>query len=209
MAKTSASSEGFSPADFTDGRKPGDWKSRYPDVVAEKAIRFEQWYLALHLAMGILFVAIVYSSERPKACVAEGGGPISLQWQHLLLAWSAGLLGGTLFAIKWLYHSVAKWNWNADRFLWRWFTPHVSAVLAAAFVILGGSGILAIFDARAFQSIDLCFGLAFLVGYFSDSAIAKLTEIAETLFGPSRPNRNPRVEDQPKNLLSARRQKKT
>jgi hypothetical protein len=28
-------------------------------------------------------------------------------------------------------------------------------------------------------------GLAFLVGYFSDSAVAKLTEIANTLFGTS------------------------
>jgi hypothetical protein len=29
-------------------------------------------------------------------------------------------------------------------------------------------------------------GLGFLVGYFSDSAIAKLTEVAETLFGTVR-----------------------
>jgi hypothetical protein len=32
----------------------------------------------------------------------------------------------------------------------------------------------------------LVVGLGFLVGYFSDSAIAKLTEIAETLFGTTR-----------------------
>jgi len=29
-------------------------------------------------------------------------------------------------------------------------------------------------------------GLGFLVGYFSDSAVAKLTEVAETLFGTIR-----------------------
>jgi hypothetical protein len=28
--------------------------------------------------------------------------------------------------------------------------------------------------------------MAFLVGYFSDNAVAKLTEIADTLFGTSR-----------------------
>ena len=32
-------------------------------------------------------------------------------------------------------------------------------------------------------SIHKCYGIGFLVGYFSDNAIGKLTEIAQVLFG--------------------------
>jgi hypothetical protein len=102
------------------------------------------------------------------------------------LAWIGGMLGGTLFAIKWLYHVVARELWNLDRRLWRLFTPHISGGLAFAVVALVSSGMMKIFDARAMHTPSVVVGMAFLVGYFSDNAVAKLTEIADTLFGTSR-----------------------
>ena len=102
------------------------------------------------------------------------------------MAWLAGMLGGTLFDIKWLYHTVARQLWNMDRRLWRFFTPHISAGIAFAMVAVASSGLLRLFDRQAMQSPEMVIGLAFLVGYFSDSAAAKLAEIAETLFGTSR-----------------------
>jgi hypothetical protein len=57
--------------------------------------------------------------------------------------------------------------------------------LAFAVVALVSSGIFRVFDSGATNSKSLVVGVAFLVGYFSDSAVAKLTEIAETLFGAS------------------------
>jgi hypothetical protein len=96
------------------------------------------------------------------------------------------MLGGTLFAIKWLYHVVAKELWNLDRRLWRLFTPHISGGLAFAVIALVSSGILRMFDAEALSRNSVVVGLGFLVGYFSDSAVAKLTEISEALFGTSR-----------------------
>jgi hypothetical protein len=43
-----------------------------------------------------------------------------------------------------------------------------------------------VFDSRATDSHAPVVGTGFLVGYFSDSAIAKLNDIAETLFGTIR-----------------------
>jgi hypothetical protein len=54
-------------------------------------------------------------------------------------------------------------------------------------VALISSGILRVFDHRATESHSLVFALAFLVGYFSDNTIAKLAEVAGTLFGPIHP----------------------
>jgi hypothetical protein len=101
-------------------------------------------------------------------------------------AWTGGSLGGVLFDLKWLYHTVARGSWHLDRRLWRIFTPHISGGLSFFVLALVASGGLRIFDSKATDSLSLVLGLAFLVGYFSDSAIAKLTEVAETLFGTIR-----------------------
>jgi hypothetical protein len=118
------------------------------------------------------------------------------------LAWMAGTLGGTLYAIKWLYHVVARQLWNFDRRLWRIFTPHISGGFAFAIVILISSGILKVFDSRAVHSHSVVIGIAFLVGYSSDSAVAKLTEIAETLFGKGK-SKEARPGDPPKDSGTA------
>ena len=73
--------------------------------------------------------------------------------------------------------------WNYDRRLWRLFTPHISGGLAFAtllvFEAFGTNALLAGKPGRTFA-----FG--FLVGLFSDNALAKLTEIAVTLFGTTK-----------------------
>ncbi len=73
-----------------------------------------------------------------------------------------------------------------DRRLWRFFTPHISGGLAFAVVALISSGLVRVFDPHAIESSALVLGVAFLVGYFSDSTAAKLAEIADTIFGANR-----------------------
>jgi hypothetical protein len=99
------------------------------------------------------------------------------------LAWLGGTLGGTLFDLKWLYHTVAKQSWHLDRRLWRFFTPHISGGLAFAMIAMISSGLFRVFDSNATESCSVVVAVSFLVGYFSDSAIAKFTEIADILFG--------------------------
>jgi hypothetical protein len=100
-----------------------------------------------------------------------------------------------LFTIKWLYHSVAKGGWHIERRLWRVFTPHVSGALACMVVVLISGGIFPVLNAHSVDSLGGVVGISFLVGYFSDHAIAKLTEVAETLFGRRMNADPPRVEE--------------
>jgi hypothetical protein len=175
---------GFGQADPTDGREFLEWNSKYSDPLARQGIRLEAIYLgflllALPLAMLTLWL------EYPKHWLSLSDQNYR-RLLHYSMAWLGGTLGGTLFDVKWLYHSVARQLWHLDRRLWRVFTPHISGGLAFAMVALIGSGLVRIFDSRAVNSLSSVVGISFLVGYFSDSAVAKLTEVAETLFGTSR-----------------------
>lgn len=175
----------FAPADPNDGREPGDWKTRYIDPAARRAILCESCYLAV-LLFSAPIIVLVFWLEYPKNWLHLSDAKYSTLFRYTV-AWVSGMLGGTLFDIKWLYHSVAKYKWNLDRRLWRVFTPHISGALSCAVVTLISSGILRVFDHRATESPSLVFALSFLVGYFSDNTIAKLAEVAGTLFGPIRP----------------------
>lgn len=172
---------GFAPDDLTDGREKGDWKTRYPDPEAKKWIRIEALYvtgLFILCPIGLLLVWLVdhrqlgfnITEARHTLCIYSYG-------------WVGGLLGGTLFSLKWLYHSVAHTKWHLDRRLWRFFAPHLSGALAFVFICLVQSGIFSIFNTSAIETAPMAIALAFLVGYFSDTSLAKLSDIAYSLFG--------------------------
>jgi hypothetical protein len=189
-------SSAFGQADPTDGgRKPFEWKSKYTDPIAIKKQRSEAIYLGTLLFLMPLLMVLLWL-EFPK------------YWFHLSdkryapllkygFAWAAGTLGGVLFDLKWLYHTVARGLWHLDRRLWRVLTPHISGGLSFFVLALVASGTLRIFDSKATDSLASIVGLGFLVGYFSDSAIAKLTEVAETLFGTTRSKEKHKGEGNP------------
>lgn len=170
----------FAPVDLTDGRKPWEWRSRWSPE-ARRMMALEASYLTLLLFLGpvlLLLLATGRFGDWDSGNMALASRPAA--------AWLGGLLGGTIFGIKWLYHTAAKGSWHEDRRLWRLLTPHVSGGLACSFAILAGSGLIAIFDRQSFTSVGVNFGFGFVVGYFSDAAIAKLAELAEVLFGPTK-----------------------
>ncbi len=182
--KPRKSAAAFGQADPTDGRAALDWKTRYPDPSAQREIRLEAMYLAaLLLAVPTLMLIVWIGYTKALLRIPDVTyGPV----RKYGLAWLGGTLGGILFDLKWLYHSVARGFWNLDRRLWRLFTPHISGGLAFAVIALVASGGIRVFDSRATNSNALVVGTGFLVGYFSDSAIAKLSDLAETLFGTIR-----------------------
>lgn len=165
-----------------DGKKPGDWKTVYCGkswafIVIESiyvsflligafALCFQTWNLNFNNTL--LLTDSKYATLSP-----------------FIYCFSAGIIGGTLFAIKWLYHCVARQKWHIDRILWRIFTPWISGVFALVMYVLMKSGLFSAFDGDAISNGYTAFSIGFLVGYFSDSAMSKFREIADTLFGKS------------------------
>lgn len=167
-------------SDLTDGREKGIWQSRY-DEKAHVEIKWERAYIITLLAL-CFFVPLVFGIASHNCFWNLSCGFINLK--KYTFAWLGGTLGGTLFSLKWLVHSIAKNTWNIDRRMWRILTPHLSGALGFVIILLVNSEILKLADINQL-TIHKCYGIGFLVGYFSDNAIGKLTEIAQVLFGSS------------------------
>lgn len=170
-----------------DGRPKGEWRSRYPAAI-HKAIVHELAYLGACLVLGFMLAAGAVAQL--KGVSVSGLPTVSEATARIfgsgLLAFGSGMLGGTLFSAKWLYHAVAKGIWSLDRRIWRIATPLISAVLATAVLALLQSDVLHLFNATVVARPAGIFGVCFLAGYFSDVTVAKLNELAEVIFAPGR-----------------------
>ena len=172
---------GFAPQDLSDGREKGNWKSRYLDKEAINAIRYEAIYgAALLFLCPILLLLIWLKSYDIGGVLSDVQCNAVCRYAY---GWVGGLFGGTLFVLKWLYHSVAHGSWNKDRRLWRLLAPHLSGALAFVFICMIDSQIFLIFDSQSIKSPPVVVSVSFLVGYFSDTTLAKMSEIAVSLFG--------------------------
>ncbi|MGH8038883.1 MAG: hypothetical protein ACREPD_14185 [Stenotrophomonas sp.] len=165
-----------------DERKFLAWETRYPSPRAQGQIRRETYYTVAVVFASIagLFIAwhgllAAYASSGCVMC-----DPLTLR-RYLYLAFS-GLLGGALFALKYLYKVVARGYWNEDRALWRYTSPILSSGLALAIGALTDAGLFG-FATNQSASGSSFVALGFIVGYFADSASRKMQEVAETLFG--------------------------
>jgi hypothetical protein len=159
-------------------RPEGAWESTYP-AQAKKKYWQEAYYLFGHLAIFLILSGFIWWF--PKNGFLGLDSENLKIFQQYILAWCGGILGGTAFSLKWLYHSIAKKAWHEDRRVWRFCTPHLSSLFAVAFYALLESGLLNIQIEQ--QSNPFAFAFGFIVGYFSDGAAAKLRDIADSLFG--------------------------
>jgi hypothetical protein len=174
----------FAPGDLTDARKQGEWDTRYPPE-ARRLIRREAVYVSILLGLAPICIVGVWSGWIPD--LIRIGPEREPTFVRYALAWLGGLLGGALITMKWLYHSVAHGFWNRDRTWWRLFTPHISSGLA--FVLIAGAHSLRVVRSDTLMRPAAIVATAALIGLFSDNALAKLAEVAETLFGPVRRRR--------------------
>lgn len=174
-------------ADPTDGRNRYQFKSQYPNLIRLQ-IGCESIYLLLLLYYsfcGIIWILDHNFILYPFALTFDSLSP-SLQ-QFLAFA-IAGLIGGAMFGLKYLYHVVGRGWWHQDRRIWRLFSPWLAASLAAILGILFESGIvgLAIATKSGQTNPYVTFlGVGFITGYFADTALAKLQELAKVIFGAS------------------------
>ena len=170
---------------LTDSRPQGDWASRY-DITAWIQIILELAYLAAGLAMALaLLYQIAISSHAangpdlwPKAFAGASRHTLSLGAVAV-----GGACGGFAFALKWLYHGVAKGWWNRDRLVWRLVVPLLSGTLALFTSLMIGSGLIPIFSTKIIEGPRIGAAFGFFVGFFSDNLLAALQKLADQTLG--------------------------
>lgn len=171
---------GFAPEEPTDERDLGQWESRYSEKEARRAIQFEAGFVWISLGFSILAILGV-------ACALVVWTEPEFQRFHpvapFALSYLGGMLGGTLFSMKWLYHSVAKGLWNRDRRLWRTFTPFLSGGASLTVILLCASGAIPLFGPELVRTEVGALGLSVVFGYFSDRAFSALERLAEDNLG--------------------------
>ncbi|WP_323018509.1 hypothetical protein [Castellaniella sp.] len=164
--------------DEADGRLALDWKSRYPKE-ARAQIRKEAAAVAAISVGSLVMVFLVWSGLLVKWTGCD------VCTRHAFSRYGyfffGGVLGGTLFGIKYLYHVVAKGFWNQDRCLWRVLSPLLAGSLAFIIGALTDAGFLGLTVSASKAPAFLSLG--FITGYFGDKALAKMTEIADVIFG--------------------------
>lgn len=171
--------EELSPAN--DGREQGNWRTRY----CAKAwcwIALEGVYLAAFLSFSLYVLYLIWNGH-VYALVSGGclNGCSETTFSRFASLTDAGVIGGLLFGIKYLYRVVARGYWNADRVLWRLLEPCLAGVLALGVGALVDSGIL-VFTVHNVSNISY-FAIGFITGFFADNVAGKLKGVADHLFG--------------------------
>lgn len=174
--------------DLTDCRQPGDFATRYPSRAWIQII-LELIYLIviLFIVSGTLIVIgtgiSIARTEKVVSILYYYELPRDRQFLIWLTVALSGMVGGIAFALKWLYHSVAKYRWNQYRWLWRILVPTLSGVLAVFLGFMVVSGIVPFMNRNSFDNFLVALGFGFFVGYFSDNALAGLSKFANKTFG--------------------------
>src|SRR5262245_21275051 len=103
--------------DYTDGRAPYDWQSKFPSA-ARTCICNEAIILAVALLVSICLasIALVLSGNKYGLPLPVLGPNVSVEIDpRMFVVFFCGAVGGTTFSIKWLIHAVAKGSWHLDR----------------------------------------------------------------------------------------------
>jgi hypothetical protein len=163
-----------------DDRNKWEWKTRWHDE-AKKYIYVEASYVGGVFLLTLLAIILTWRGTTFALASIDCASCARSRFDQFAYFFLGGVLGGTLFGIKYLYKVVARGWWNQDRLLWRIFSPFISGGLALAIGTLIDSGIFGLAVKSPTASSYLSLG--FISGYFADNALAKMQEIAETIFG--------------------------
>ena len=185
VKRKEAKKPNWNPGDPTDGRKKYECESAYA-----LGCRFQIFAEALYLTALMLvaaYLVIWYISGDMQLIFFEGSTTrLSRPVRDLLAFPIAGLMGGTMFGLKWQYRVSARGWWHKDRRIWRLCSPWLSAALAMMVGVAIDGGLLGLsFSQNAANPTSTLLSVGFVTGYFADSALAKLQDIAAVVFGTS------------------------
>ncbi|WP_192559736.1 hypothetical protein [Pseudomonas allokribbensis] len=166
----------------TDNRAVGDWKSKY-DESARCEIRVDAIYVGVVFLLTLLALLFTWRGSTYSFFVGSCTTCAPEKFNQYAFFFLGGILGGTMFGLKYLYQVVARGLWNIDRRLWRIFSPFLSGGAALAIGGLLDSGLLGL--SIKSSTTSFYFSMGFISGYFADKALGKMQEIADTVFGSS------------------------
>ncbi|WP_016954507.1 hypothetical protein [Catenovulum agarivorans] len=162
----------------TDDRNKYEWQSKWCEESSKK-IKTEAIWMGALFFLSLLLMVLAWRGDIYRVLTYDCL-TCATQIDQYIFIFIGGLFGGTIFGLKYLYKVVARGHWHLDRKLWRIFSPLLSAGVALAFGTLFDSGIIGL-EINTDKPSGY-FAIGFLTGYFADSAIAKMQEVAETLF---------------------------
>lgn len=170
----------------TDNRGLFDPKSRY-ELPYIRQQRIEGIYIASLLGISLVGLACVGLGLVDLFFKTLGADAIVVSSARKY-EWicAGGLLGGTVYAAKWLYHAIAKGLWHQDRKTWRYLSPWISLGTTVGIGTLIDAGFFksAVAEVPKLSGAGLT-GLGFLIGYLADSFLAKMKEVTQVIFGES------------------------
>lgn len=181
----------WNPGDPTDGRQKYECESAY-----SRGCRVQIFVEALYLTVlmvvaAYLIIWYVAGDSMLFFYFDASAGQLSKPVRDLLAFPIAGLIGGTMFGLKWQYRVSARGWWHKDRRVWRICSPWLSAALAMMVGIAIDGGLLGLsFSHNAANPTSTLLSVGFVTGYFADSALAKLQDIASVVFGTSQREQN-------------------
>lgn len=163
-----------------DNRELGDYQTRYGLTVWLQIV-IELAVVVVYLAAALYGIALaLWLRKNAPTTTTEIQIAACMPWAAVFFA---GIAGGSLFALKFLYHTVAKNEWNRDRILWRFIVPVNSGVLAVCSGFGVSSGIVPFLDPQALDNLYASLFFGFFLGYFADHALARLQRLALEWFG--------------------------
>lgn len=164
-------------ADPTDGRQKNDWESKYPKA-AKSQILCECWYIFALLIVSLALIFITWRNIIGN--YLDLSGTSLEQFRQFSYYSFSGLLGGTVYGMKYLYRVVARGFWHEDRKPWRYMSPFIALAISFVFgAMIDGKFVTMTTPIKS----SVIVGVGFLVGYFADRAIGKLHDIADVIFG--------------------------
>lgn len=164
----------------TDGRKQYDWESKYPEC-AQKEMKKEAIYIAIILIIAFSLLIFIVGGLIDKVGNLIGlDAKKTASLEGVIIYFFSGLLGGTIFGLKYFYRVVSRGYWSQDRKYWRFFSPWISACVAFVVGCMVLSGYINATQTQSFAA-EICVG--FITGYFADEAVGKMSEVATALFG--------------------------
>lgn len=172
----------WSPGDPTDGKQQYQFHSEYPFSCRIEMFA-EALYLAILMAGGIYLVAWYVGGSFPLWHLGIRADELPKALHDFVAFPVTGLIGGTMFGLKWQYRVSARGWWHRDRRIWRIFSPWLSSALALMVGIAIDGGLLGLsFNREGDSTISTLLSVGFVTGYFADSALAKFHDIASVVF---------------------------